>query len=69
MLTVIKYYLLDPFYSGPMTSINNIPSILKSTYYHSNPEEGPLSYRRKTLHTAIAIECKNVAKSGFIVFA
>ena len=36
--TVIKYYILDPFYSGPMTS--TLTSILKSTYYHSNPGRG-----------------------------
>ena len=40
LLGIIKYYILDPFYSGAMTS--NIPSILKSTYYHSNPGRGSI---------------------------
>ena len=56
MLTLIKYFILDPFFSGPMTS--NFLRSWNQLIITQTQEEGSLSYPCKCLHTAI--KCNNV---------
>ena len=56
MLTLIKYFILDPFYSGPMTS--NFLRSWNQLIITQTQEEGSSSYPCKCLHTAI--KCNNV---------
>ena len=53
LLNIIKLHILA---LSQVTNNWQVPSILKSTYYHSKKrDEGPLSYWRKSSH--IAIKC------------
>ena len=65
MLTLIKYFILDPFYSGPMTS--NFLRSWNQLIITQTHEEGSLSYQCKCLH--IAIKCNNVCSYLKVFFA